>query len=126
VIAWVGMPPPRRILLVEDDADSREALRLLLELEGHTVEVAEDGVQGLDMAATKQIDVAIVDIGLPGLDGYEVATRLRTLGRAAPRLVALTGYGEAEHRQRAAEAGFDAHLVKPVDPDDLARLLATL
>jgi CheY-like chemotaxis protein len=114
------------ILLVEDNADARDAMRALLELDGHTVEVAAEGVQALDLARSKRPDVALVDIGLPGLDGYEVARRLRTLDPARPILIALTGYSQPEDRERATEAGFDAHLVKPVDPDELTRLLATL
>ena len=114
-----------RILLVEDNADARDALRALLELDGYEVHAAADGTEGLDLARTKLPHVALVDIGLPGFDGYEVARRMKLLP-AQPRLVALTGYSEPEDRQRTKEAGFDAHLVKPVDPDDLGRLLASL
>jgi PAS domain S-box-containing protein len=120
-------PPaaPRRILLVEDNADGREALRSLLELLGHHVQVAEDGHRGVELAFTARPDVGLVDIGLPGIDGYEVARRLRAdpSGRDM-LLVALTGYGQPEDERRALEAGFDAHLVKPVDPDVLEDLLA--
>jgi CheY-like chemotaxis protein len=114
------------ILLIEDHADARDALRVLLELEGHTVEVAAAGPEGLEIALVKRPEVALVDIGLPGVDGYEVARRMRALGLEGTVLIALTGYSQPEDRRRAAEAGFDAHLVKPVDPAELTRLLATL
>jgi signal transduction histidine kinase len=114
----------RSILVIEDNADAREMLRVALELDGHRVEVAEDGSAGVETALRVRPDVALVDIGLPQLDGYEVARRLRgSLGRDV-LLVALTGYGQAEDRRRTRDAGFDAHLVKPVDPDTLRRLLA--
>jgi CheY-like chemotaxis protein len=116
---------PRRILLIEDNEDAREALRALLELDGHEVEAAAEGQQGLEIAGTKAVEVALIDIGLPGLDGYEVARRMRALGRP-PILIALTGYGQPEDRRRAEEAGFDAHLVKPIDPTALTKALASL
>jgi two-component system, sensor histidine kinase len=115
-----------KVLLIEDNADAREALRALLELDGYIVDAAADGLEGLDLARTKAPTVALVDIGLPGFDGYEVARRMRALPEPPPVMIALTGYSEPEDRQRAKEAGFDAHLVKPVDPEDLSRLLARL
>jgi signal transduction histidine kinase len=116
----------RRILLVEDNADARQTLQVLLETWGHRVEVAEDGLRGLELAVRQPPELALVDIGLPGLDGYRVAERLRaTMGRGI-RLVALSGYGDPEDQIRAREAGFDVHLVKPVRPDDLNRLLSEL
>ncbi len=119
--------PGRRILIVEDNADARESLRLLLELGGHDVVEAEDGVRGLDLAVGVRPDLALVDVGLPGLDGYELARKLRATAEGRDlRLVALTGYGQPEDRRRALAAGFDAHLVKPVDPDRLAELLEAL
>jgi CheY-like chemotaxis protein len=109
----------RRILVVEDNADARKALRVLLQLCGHSVEVAEDGREGVEKAVALQPDVALVDIGLPKLDGYRVAQEVReSLGRNI-RLVALTGYGQPEDQQRALDAGFDLHLTKPVDPAQL-------
>jgi CheY-like chemotaxis protein len=114
-----------RILLIEDNADAREALRALLELDGYEVHAAADGTEGLDLARTKQPEVALIDIGLPGFDGYEVARRMRVLP-ASPVMIALTGYSEADDRARGREAGFAAHLVKPVDPDDLTRMLTSL
>jgi two-component system, sensor histidine kinase len=120
-------PPPataRRVLIVEDNADAREMLRMSLELEGHSVEAAEDGLRGVEMALASRPDVVLVDIGLPRLDGYGVAARLRAaLGRNVV-LIALTGYGQPDDRERTRHAGFDAHVVKPVEPDTLARLLA--
>jgi two-component system, sensor histidine kinase len=116
----------RSILIIEDNADARDALRLLLELDGHVVEVAGEGTEGLQIARDKKLDIALVDIGLPGVDGFEVARRLRASGGRCPVLVALTGYGQPEDRRRATEAGFDALLVKPVDPATLSSLLATL
>src|SRR5688572_32722649 len=114
----------RTVLLIEDNDDAREAVAALLELEGCVVETAAEGVSGIELVRTNRPDVALVDIGLPGIDGYEVARRIRALGPPQPFLVALTGYGRPEDRQRATEAGFDAHLVKPVDPTDLAALLS--
>jgi two-component system, sensor histidine kinase len=115
-----------RILLVEDNVDAREALRALLELDGYEVHAAADGTEGLELARTKAPNVALIDIGLPGIDGYEVARRMKLLVAPAPMMIALTGYSEPEDKQRAKDAGFCAHLVKPVDPETLARLLATL
>jgi CheY-like chemotaxis protein len=112
-----------QILIVEDNADARETLQLLLQLEGYQVTAADSGEQAVEQAATTRFDVAMVDIGLPDVDGYEVARRVRAKRGKDIFLVALTGYGQAEDRKRALEAGFDAHLVKPVDPDDLLKVL---
>ena len=93
------------------------------EMAGHRVAGAEDGPHGVDLALERTPEVVLVDIGLPGLDGYEVARRIRdVLGRRVT-LVALTGYGQVEDRRRTREAGFDVHLVKPVDPETLSRSL---
>ena len=116
----------RSILIVEDNDDAREALRMLLELDGHVVEAAAEGVQALEIVRDKDPDVALVDIGLPGIDGFEVARRARAADAKRPLLIALTGYGQPEDRRRASEAGFDSMLVKPVDPTALSDLLATL
>jgi signal transduction histidine kinase/CheY-like chemotaxis protein len=125
-------PPPRdirppaglRVLVVEDNRDGRESLRDLLELWGHEVELAENGPQGVELALAMQPDVALIDIGLPGLDGNEVAQRVRAaLDGDRTALIAMTGYGQPEDRRRALQAGFDAYLVKPVDPDELCRTL---
>jgi CheY-like chemotaxis protein len=116
----------RRILVVEDNTDARQAMRDLLELWGHQVRVAHDGVQGVELALREAPELALVDIGLPGLDGYRVAQELRARVGGGIRLVAITGYGGTEDSHRAMQAGFDFHLVKPVRPDDLDRLLAEL
>ena len=115
----------RRILIIEDNADARAMLRHLLEAAGHEVHEASDGREGLAMALSLRPDVALVDLGLPGLDGYEIARQLRASDdRRNILLVAVTGYGSPEDRERSILAGFDVHLVKPVDPDMLAGVLA--
>jgi CheY-like chemotaxis protein len=114
----------RRILIIEDNRDSREMLRVLLELAGHEVHEASDGPGGLEALHRVRPDIALVDVGLPGFDGYELARRVREAGDAVC-LVALTGYGLPDDRRRSREAGFDAHLVKPVEPADLAAVIAT-
>jgi CheY-like chemotaxis protein len=120
------MESGRSILIVEDNADAREALRMLLELDGHVVEAAAEGGEALDIMWAKDPDIALVDIGLPGIDGYEVARRVRARDPRRPLLIALTGYGQPEDRRRATDAGFDSLLVKPVDPAALADLLVSL
>jgi len=115
---------PKRILLIEDSRDAREMFRMVLEGAGHSVYEAENGPRGLEVMDREHPDVAIIDIGLPGLDGYQVARRIRAHPRGqAMLLLALTGYGSERDHQRSAEAGFDYHLVKPVDTDILGRLL---
>jgi CheY-like chemotaxis protein len=115
----------RRILVVDDNADAAASLAMLLELEGHATQVAHDGAGAI--AAVGQFDpqVIFLDIGLPDISGYEVARRLRALRPpgSLPRLIALTGWGSEEDRRQAESAGFDAHLVKPVDPAELRTLL---
>jgi CheY-like chemotaxis protein/two-component sensor histidine kinase len=116
---------PRRVLIVEDNDDAREMLRVLLTHEGHEVHEAVDGPSGLEAALTLRPDVALLDVGLPGLDGYALARAIRARPQGQQIfLVALTGYGQLEDRQRANEAGFDAHVAKPVDPTGLTLLLA--
>jgi CheY-like chemotaxis protein/anti-sigma regulatory factor (Ser/Thr protein kinase) len=120
-------PARKRLLLVEDNPDIGETLRDLLQLLGHRVELAGDGLRGVELALATRPDVALVDIGLPGIDGYEVARRLRESDAGKEiLLVALTGYGRPEDRDRALASGFDAHMVKPVDPEELNELLASL
>jgi CheY-like chemotaxis protein len=115
---------PRRVLIVEDNQDAQDALKCLLELWGHEVMVASDGVSGIRSALANRPEVALVDLGLPTVDGYEVAKQIRSeMGSASPLLIALTGYGAPEQRAQALSAGFDLHMVKPVDPDRLATLL---
>jgi len=112
------------VLLIEDNDDGREMMAMMLSCYGYEVRHAADGLQGLELASSSQPDLALVDIGLPGLDGYEIARRLRA--DAATRdikLVALTGYGSAEDLQRVLDAGFDLHLVKPVDIDHLMQVI---
>jgi PAS domain S-box-containing protein len=115
----------RRILVVDDNEDAVDTLAILLELEGHEIRTALDGPAALEIAREFRPDAVLLDIGLPGMDGYEVARRLRgwpeTRGAA---LVAITGYGQLEDKCRAESAGFDHHMVKPVDPNELNRLLA--
>lgn len=108
-----------RLLLIEDHDDAREMARLGLELLGQTVHVAADGETGIQMALAEPSDAVIVDLGLPGIDGYQVGRRLREALGDRIRLVALTGYGQPDDRRRVHEAGFDAHLVKPVTPADI-------
>jgi PAS domain S-box-containing protein len=104
----------RRVLVVDDNADAAESLAQLLMLKGHEVRVAYDGLSGVETARAFAPDVVLLDIGMPGLDGYAVARRLREQDGAPPmRLVALTGYGQEDDRRRALDAGFDGHLVKP-------------
>ena len=130
----VGKPSPtpavvstarsRSVLIIEDNADARQSLRLLLESLGHRVLEAGDGAAGLALARAAQPDVVLIDLGLPELDGLEVARSLRTGGSERMVLIAVTGYGQAEDRRRSREAGFDAHLVKPVSPAVLSTLIA--
>jgi signal transduction histidine kinase/CheY-like chemotaxis protein len=112
----------RRVLIVEDNADARDSLRMLLEMDGHEVHAAADGETGIAMALRLHPDVVLVDIGLPRVDGYAVARALRDSG-AGLRLVAVTGYGRQEDRQRSVAAGFDVHLVKPLGVDELEQAL---
>ena len=117
-------PRMKKVLLVEDNADVRDMLKSALELDGHVVRSAADAPQALAMCIDWTPDVALLDIGLPGMDGYELARELRRrLNEAEVRLVAITGYAAASDRHRAKAAGFDAHLSKPVDPELLARVL---
>jgi PAS domain S-box-containing protein len=113
----------RRILIVEDNDDARQMLRHVLELAGHEVHEADDGVRGLEQALVLYPDAVVIDLGLPGLDGYQVAQRIRAAGRRDVVLIAVTGYGQREDRLRSSAAGFDAHLTKPVDPTVLDALL---
>lgn len=117
-------PAKRRVLVVEDLPDARESLRLLLEADGHVVAVAPDGPEGLRKLESFRPQVALVDIGLPGMDGYSLARELRAAAGARLALIALTGYGQEEDRRAAREAGFDQHLIKPVSRDELRKALA--
>jgi CheY-like chemotaxis protein len=120
-----GDPSRRRILVVDDNRDSAESLATLLRLIGNDVRTAHDGQQALQVAADYRPNLVLLDIGLPVHNGYEVARRLRTDPRYGPAvLVALTGYGSDEDRRRSLSAGFDHHMVKPVDFESLRTLLA--
>ena len=114
-----------RVLVVEDNEDVARSLAMLLELWGHDAEIVDRAETALEAVQTRPPAVVLMDIGLPGIDGYEVARMLRRQkGCDRLTLVAMTGYGQDEDRRRAQEAGFDHHLVKPVDPDVLQELLA--
>ncbi len=116
--------PCRRVLVVDDNVDAAESLAVLLRLGGHEVRVAHDGPGGLRLAQSDRPEVVFLDIGMPGMDGYEVARRLRQqAGRERMLVVALTGWGAQEDRRLSAEAGFDRHLVKPVEPHTLEEML---
>jgi CheY-like chemotaxis protein len=116
-----------RVLLVEDNVDAADALAMLLEILGHEVQVVHDGVAALEAAQARTPDVMLVDIGLPGIDGFEVAQRVRAIPSCQHvTLVALTGYGRSEDKERTRAAGFDHHLTKPVEIDALQGLVATL
>jgi CheY-like chemotaxis protein len=116
---------PRRILVVDDHAKVADSLAALLTLVGHTTEIAYTSAQALERVASFNPEVVLLDLGLPEMDGYELAGRLRhTPQCATARLIALNGYGTAEDRQRSREAGFDDHLVKPADLDTLQRAIA--
>jgi PAS domain S-box-containing protein len=115
---------PMRVMLVDDNADSREMYALLLKADGHEVHEAEDGPAALEVVKLAVPDVAVIDIGLPGMDGYELARRMRSgPGGRDMTLIALTGYGFPEDRERSRLAGFDRHLVKPAAPEDLRQEL---
>ena len=114
----------QRILIVEDNADNREMMRILLESSGHVIHEAADGVSGVELAVQLEPDVVLIDIGLPGIDGYQVARQIRAKLRDRSRLIALSGYGQQRDRQQAFDAGFDDHLLKPVDPAHLLTVLS--
>ena len=112
-----------RVLVVDDDVDSAEMLRMLLGLMGHDAYVAHSGRSALDAAEQHAPRVLLLDISLPDMDGYEVAREIRMRHGHSMRLIALTGWGQEEDRQRAREAGFDHFLTKPAHPETLERLL---
>jgi CheY-like chemotaxis protein len=117
--------PPRRVLIVDDNEDAANSLALLLKLGGHETTCVYSSVDALQRAVAFKPDVVLLDIGLPDMDGYEVAQRMRELpGLRDVRLVAVTGYGRSDDRIRARDAGFDDHLTKPVEYSVLARMLA--
>ena len=109
---------------MDDNRDAADSLALVLRLDGHQVTVAYDGPAALAVARAVRPDVVLLDLGMPGMDGYEVCRQLRRLPElAGARVVAVTGWGQEADRRRSAEAGFDRHLVKPADPDVVRRLV---
>ena len=124
-MATLTQAPCRRILLVDDNVDAAESLALLLRTHQNDVRTVHDGPTALETARAFQPDIIFLDIGLPGMDGYEVARRIRDdKAIQQPLLVALTGYGREEDLRRAEHAGFEAHVVKPAKLAALQRLLA--
>ena len=117
-------PGAQRVLVVDDNEDAVRSLAILLELNGHEVQLARDGYAAIEIARDFVPDAVILDIGLPGINGYETARRLRRLPNCSMLLVALSGYGQDKDRERSREAGFDHHLLKPVDVDALQKVLA--
>jgi CheY-like chemotaxis protein len=117
----------RRLLVVDDNQDAANSLTTLLRLQGHKVRVAHDGPAALETARDFRPEKVFLDLGMPGMDGYQVARRLRQQsGLENVRLAALTGWGQKEDRRRTAEAGFDLHLVKPIEPKVLEELVSGL
>ena len=115
----------RRILVVDDSVNAADSLGYLVEVSGHEVRIASDGEAGVAVARQFQPDMLMMDIGMPKLNGYEAASRIRQQPWArAMVLVALTGWGQADHRRKSANAGFNHHLVKPIDMDELIKLVS--
>jgi CheY-like chemotaxis protein len=120
----ISAPRLRRILVADDNRDAGETLAMLLRLDGHEVHVATDGLEAVEMFGQVQPDVAILDIGMPGLSGHEVARRIREQrSERKVTLIAITGWGQKADKDRAAASGFDHHFTKPVEPDVLSALL---
>jgi CheY-like chemotaxis protein len=120
-------PSGKRLLVVDDNQDAADSLAMLLRLQGHEVRVAYSGMAALEMTKAYSPDALFLDIGMPGMDGYEVARRLRQQpGLENVVLAALTGWGQHEDRRRTAEAGFNHHLVKPPEPEAVETVLASL
>jgi CheY-like chemotaxis protein len=128
--APAGSPPTgagssRRVLVADDNRDGADIMALLLQQDGYVVSVAHSGPEALAVAAQDKPQIAILDIGMPGMNGYEVAQRIRAHGWGANMLlIALTGWGQEDDKRKALEAGFDHHLIKPIDPDALEALMA--
>lgn len=117
--------PKGRILVIDDNVDATRILRIMLELDGHQVQVLNDGSGARDAVRAFRPDVVLLDIGMPGMDGYAVARQLRDdAGDATPLLVAITGFAHADDERRSREAGFDRHLVKPAEREVLQALIA--
>ena len=112
------------VVIADDNRDSADSLKMLLELEGHAVQTAHDGAQAFDLVEHVKPRVVLLDIGMPKLNGYEVAAKIRTQPWGVRvKLIALTGWGQSQDRERAMAAGFDHHLTKPVDPEAVLSLL---
>jgi CheY-like chemotaxis protein len=122
----IDTAPPLRILLIDDSEDTLTSMQMLLASAGHEVESASDSQAGLRAAVDRPPDVAVIDIGMPGMDGYQVAREIRRQCDQQIFLIALTGYGQPEDVRRAVAAGFDAHQVKPVQISTLNALLSKL
>ena len=115
------------ILIVDDNRDATDSMAMLLAMEGYDVRVAYDGPQALDAVRTARPDVILLDLGLPGMDGFQVAQRVRSdPHNSSIVIVAVSGYGQEEHRSRSTQAGCDHHLVKPIEPAVVSELLASL
>ena len=114
------------MLVVEDNRDTLATLAAVLRYEQYDIVTAPDGLMALEMAKAYPPDVVLLDIGLPVMDGYEVARALRRLRHGSLYIAAITGYGKAEDKRRATEAGIDAHLTKPADPQEIIRLLRSV
>jgi CheY-like chemotaxis protein len=122
-----GQTVTYKFLVVDDNRDSAESLALLLKYMGHESHIALDGEQAVESAGTIRPDVVLLDLGMPRINGYDACRNIRAHAWAEGMiLIAQTGWGQDEDRRRTEEAGFDGHLVKPIDPDALLRLVATL
>jgi CheY-like chemotaxis protein len=119
-----GSVIPRRVLVVDDNVDAADTLRMWIELEGHEVRVAHDGPGALEALRSFEAEIALLDIGMPLMDGYELAQRVRARYGRRIVLIALTGWGQVDDRRRSLDAGFDEHLTKPIDGRRLRALLA--
>ncbi|MEX2205477.1 MAG: response regulator [Myxococcota bacterium] len=117
-------PSGLHLLVVDDNRDAADSLSILPRLRGHRSSVARDGGSAVERALSESPDVVLLDLGLPGVDGFEVCRILRERSLTRARIIAITGYARDEDRRRSLEAGFDGHLVKPVDPEALLALLA--
>jgi CheY-like chemotaxis protein len=115
---------PLRVLVVDDNIDSAEMLQVLLGSMGHDAQLAHDGKSAIAAAIEQKPQVVLLDIGLPDMDGYEVARQIRARQAGPMRLIALTGWSQDDTREKARDAGFDHHLTKPTEPDALERLLS--
>jgi len=116
---------PLRVLVVDDNVDAAQSLAILLKMSGHEVMTVHSGSAALETALQTQPSVVLMDIGLPGMDGYEVCRRIRESGLPDTRIIAISGYGQDRDRNRAKDAGFDSHMTKPVDFAELSRILET-